>query len=492
MDLEFAPLYYEDRLKYINPKGDIAIVSLWSKVDKVHEVMSALGLDLNSNSSRVVVMSNLYGLGLPELLRDLLYNPQIRYIIACGRNIKNAWDDLVGFFEGVTEEESLGRQVLKINSTGRVLDNKIKPEDFEYSIEFHNLGTITDIKDNPEAIKFIDNLPIVENNIERKNIPLSVEEATRFPSNILDHNIVREYPLDAWEELIFRLVNFGIPVTLSKGDRIELINTKVVITNPIEEPDEYLSPYGFSLDEFKLYQERIVNPIKPNDLSYTYGNRLRGYFKNNNGDLVDSLIEISNRLLEDSESRYGYTTLWNPGTDLFEHEECPCFVTCFFRKVMNKLSMTVTFRAHNAVDAWLENVYGLIAIQRLVSEKVGIEAGPITVISHSISVDPKRLDFAKSVMQNKQTHDIIDRSTGKRSLRMDPNGYFAITTDDESKEIVVIHYYEDVPLRTYRGKSAEELTGELSTACAVSDIQHAMYIGRELARAEYKIKDNNN
>jgi hypothetical protein len=38
-------------------------------------------------ASWIVVMSNLYGDGLHQMLRNLLYNPQIRHLIAIGEDL---------------------------------------------------------------------------------------------------------------------------------------------------------------------------------------------------------------------------------------------------------------------------------------------------------------------------------------------------------------------------------------------------------------------
>ena len=102
--------------------------------------------------------------------------------------------------------------------------------------------------------------------------------------------------------------------------------------------------------------------------------------------------------------------------------------------------------------------------------------GAITVISHSISIDPRELDRALMII-------------GKRPFKvnLDPMGYFRITLD--GKEIMVEHRFEDVTLREYRGKKATSLQHQIARDVAVSDINHAIYLGRQLAKAEMALKD---
>ena len=41
------------------------------------------------------------------------------------------------------------------------------------------------------------------------------------------------------------------------------------------------------------------------------------------------------------------------------------------------------------MDAWLHNVYGLMAIRDWVAKKEGLLPGAILVISHSLGLDPR-------------------------------------------------------------------------------------------------------
>ena len=84
--LKFEPLYFGDRLTVINPYGTIGVVTLWSKVDYVIERFRQAGVDLDPATSPIAVFGNLYGNGLREMLRNLLYNPQIQVLLICGND----------------------------------------------------------------------------------------------------------------------------------------------------------------------------------------------------------------------------------------------------------------------------------------------------------------------------------------------------------------------------------------------------------------------
>jgi thymidylate synthase len=127
------------------------------------------------------------------------------------------------------------------------------------------------------------------------------------------------------------------------------------------------------------------------------------------------------------------------------------------------------------MDAWLLNFYGLMALQQEVARRAGTEPGAITVFSHSISIDPKELDRALTVVAKR-----------KWKMRLDPMGYFRITLD--GGEILVEHRAEDVTLKEYRGRTAVALQHQIARDVALSDINHAMYLGRQLAKAEMALK----
>jgi len=467
--LEFVALHFGHKLRIINPRGRIGIVTLWSKIDFVQQTLESLGVDLNPDTSRIAVIGNLYGNGIPHLLRNLLYNPQIRDLAIWGADRSGSADDLIAFFErGLEKTEMMGERLTRIKGTSHILDDLVTPESFAERPRIARFGEPADKESALNLCRYIQELDPPEPAVrDRVEIPLPEVRVTRFPSEPRSHTIVKQTPLEAWVELVFRLVRFGHLVHLRKGDRQELQNVKVVIVNPWPDDAERLAKYNFSLEELILYQQDMLAPELPADHSYTYGNRIRAYFG------FDALSKFAARLRQNPQDRDCYLALWDSKNDI-DAEDAPCLVSLFFRVFDDKLTLSATYRTHNALDAWLKNVYGLMRTQQIVSEQTGIEPGPLTVISHSISVDPDRYEFARRVAESKTP-----------AVEMDPNGYFVVSLDDETGEIVACHVGHDgVQLHEYRSKKAERIQHEIARDCAVSDVNHAIYIGRQLAKAE--------
>jgi thymidylate synthase len=485
MELEFKPLYFGDKLHIINPRGVIGVATLWSKPEYVIQRFREAGVDLNPATSPIALFGTLYGNGLREMLRNLLYNPQIEELWICGRDRSGSLEELQNYFnnglepvEGANISYALGdasqeARPWRIRGSKRLIDGLVTPDLFYRKPKIRWLGY-------PEDSQTLSQIRTALANFQPNSLkglmrpaqvpPLPEVQTLYFPSNPRGHQIVREHPLDAWLELLFCLSRFGRRVTLKKGDRLELPNVRVVVEEPREEDSARLS--ALDLDPAKLgkyYSEFLEGELRP-DETYNYGHRLRQYFG------MDAVEVLAGRLRKDPEDRKAYFTLWDNARDLQAKESRPCFVSVFFRKFAEKLMLTATFRTHNALDAWLTNFYGLMALQRAVAEQADLPPGAITVFSHSISIDPGELDRALNVV-------------GKRQWKMhlDPMGYFRVSLDGQ--EILVEYRFEDVTLKEYRGRTAVALQHQIARDLAVGDINHAMYLGRQLAKAELALKE---
>ncbi len=498
--MEFHPIYYRERLQIINQYGDIGIATLWTPPSRVIGLLGKLGIDLTPETSRVAVIANFYGKGLPELLRNLLWNPQITQLIVLGQDLSGSRDDLVAFFEhGIEPTLFVDTKAFRIKGRRRIIDGLVTNDCFLSPIRVTALGTVTAPETALALSDYFVNLappPPPPEEDERLYVPIPENKVTRFPSEPRSHTIVRASPLEAWLELIFRLYRFGYWVTLEKGQRKELQNVHVVVTEPADDPAEALARFGFTLEgqegSLRRYQTAILDPSNPEDPSpldgdtrptryYTYGHRMRAYFGK------DNLAAIVAELKRHPESRHTYLTLWDAVRDLEPGATSPCLVSLFFRRFDDKLTLTATFRTHNARNAWLVNLYGLMAVQRHVASQVDLPVGPITVISHSISIQQGDLEEAASIVKSRKSDDTLYFKTGKSSLREDPNGYFTVAIDPEKAEIILEHIHDGMSLAKYRGKTAKEIHVQLERDTAISLVSHALYIGDQLARAEARL-----
>ena len=106
---------------------------------------------------------------------------------------------------------------------------------------------------------------------------------------------------------------------------------------------------------------------------------------------------------------------------------------------------------------------------------------------------------------------LLDDKLSKRQIKLDPKGYFLIKIEPTTNELILEHYLNDIdqkgraidpesgepigcktksrnqPSNIYRGKTAKQLGIQISEGDGpfpISHLDHAIYIGRELQRAE--------
>ena len=116
--------------------------------------------------------------------------------------------------------------------------------------------------------------------------------------------------------------------------------------------------------------------------------------------------------------------------------------------------------------------------------------------------------------------DSLDEHLSKRFIALDPSGYFLIKLDHEAAELVLEHYSNTIdekglahdpetgnilscraatdkrkPSAVFRGRSAKELgikVTEQGQNYLLSRLDHALYLGRELQKAEICIRNGHN
>lgn len=477
MGMEFKPVYYADKLNIINPDGDTGIVTLWYKADIFKEKLKQSYPALFEKNSPLVTITNLYGNGLPQMLSNLAYNPQITKLIVTGNDTKAvpSSDFLFNFLNRGTVNENIRNiNFAKIKGTNFYIDPQLEPKMFSYlnvkRFDTSNLEGITEFANSYESI----------NNKSRIRIKLAEPKFSDFPSDLTSHNIYTKTPLEAWIEVLYHLDRFGKNINLPKGVRRALFNLDVNISNPCFESEEKLRAAGFSPEELKEYQKVILDSNLQEGITYSYGNRLRKYWG------FDSLMKVSERLKKDNLDRHGLISLWDTKKDLISEKgdsSSPCFSDIYFVKSPDdKLMVSANFRTHNAVSAWFTNLYGIRAIQEFVAGKVELESGQINLRSRWIGIDPN----------NARANSALEFARENRNIKLnvnDPKGYYEVVPDKQKNEIVVSHFdLLGIKLEELRGKNAEELKNKIRQIHAFSNTDHAMWIGMQLIQAQNELK----
>jgi|SRR3989344_3525628 len=489
MTLEFRPVYYKDKLRFVkqgdsfdkeklnivNLKGTAGIVTLWNKPWDVWKQLRQSNSDLFTESSPLVTLTSLYGNGLPQMLANLANNPQIEYLAVTGNDTKTvpSFTYLSNFLKEGIELPEDGGKLGRIKGTKYPIDPQLSRD------LFRNLKMERFEKSDLEGlINFVKQSPTINpQERERKEIKLIEPEFSDFPSDRTTHQIYAQTPTEAWIELIYTLNKFGKNTNIKKGVRRALYNLEVTIENPQQESPDILRERGFDIKELSSYRESILEGKLPEKISYTYGNLLREHFG------FDMLDKVVDRLKEDPMDRKAFISLWDNKTHLDSNAESdssvPCLTDLYFTDYEGKLMLTAGFRTHNATSAWLLNVYGLSAIQEYVAKKAGLKEGRINVKSRWISMDPQDARTNASIEAVKKYRD-------KKIEVNDPRGYFVVGNNE--KEIILEHYMPDgQKLKTYKATTAKEIKDQIRQDGAITNADHAIWMGYQLAMVHLKV-----
>ena len=125
----------------------------------------------------------------------------------------------------------------------------------------------------------------------------------------------------------------------------------------------------------------------------------------------------------------------------------------------------------------------------------------------------KNLDLQEDLIRS---INFLDDKLSKRQIELDPKGYFLIKVEPKRNELILEHYLNNIdnkgraidpesgepigcntrssnqPSNIYRGKSAKEVGIKISEGHGpfpISRLDHAIYIGRELQRAEQSLRN---
>ena len=413
------------------------------------------------------------------MLANMLYNPQIERIAVTGVDTVKSGKALENFFNGGVEpidEEGI-RYLRIIGSPSFPLDIQLFPSRF-HKLEIKRFRN----EDLEELLNFVNQPPkrsFTESN--RQLIELSVPKFSDYPSEISLPKIIVSRPLEAYMEALYHLDRFGTNINLDslshKGKRRTLSSLDIVITDPVFENEETLRKFNFDPVLLREYQKEILSQELPEKQPYGYGHRLRTYFT------IDQLEEIIKRLKSNKLDRHSLALTWDPKKDLSQEKDSssPCLTDIYFKLNKDeKLMLSASFRTHNIVSAYLTNIYGLIAIQDYVSQQSEIPKGQIEIKSRWPSIDP----------DNTKTKTALEMVKKYRKVQLnvkDPRGY--MTVNVENDQIVLQHFSQgNQLLDEYRSENALEIKNMLRNSRTISNPDHAMWIGYNLAMAEQKLK----
>lgn len=463
------PIFYRDNLIIGNSESSVGICTLWTRKEIINQKLP---------DDKYCVCGNLYTIqGINPMIKNILAKPQIRYIVLCGADLMKSGEALLNLMEKGMDKDR------RIAGSSGYIDTNIPEELIE---KFQKHVEVIDMRNKeeevPKKVKELENRepfmkPVFITEVESKTAVIRTE-AVAFKAE--GKNIS-----ETWLKLLDIVMKFGEEKQSDyKVKQKEILDMVAVIKGD----DEKLAPWlNITQKDIETYQEKFFSPDKPYGVDYTYGERLFRYALSHVpekflGEVVETKNQIDTivKMLKErpfTRRAVAFTLReTDPGS-----EHPPCLTQIAFNIKSNRLVQTAVIRSHDIFGAWLLNVFALRKLQKDIAKKLGIEAGSLVTVSNSAHIYENNWKGAKNLLDKYYTNKIIP-------FYEDDNGYFVIKVEDE---IIVEHYTKEGLLSGYvfRGKRPQILFRKIINENLISKMDHAAYIGEELAKAEIALKE---
>lgn len=455
------PIHFKDQLIVGDPKNPIGICTLWTLKDLIIRGIAP---------RKFSVCGQLYSReGIKYIVKNILANPKIYFLIICGEDRSGSGETLIKAFKknewlGLEKEIPLNvLEILKKNVKIIDLRGEIKSREIHKTISVLSASVEKKAWRRPEI--FLEKSPQKESLFPSD---LSVFKA-RYPSVAL-----------AWPWVLKYVMKFGVEKRTEHGvKQKEIMNLAAVIYDENSQYPEIPEYFAFTREEFEKYASQILDPQQPpRGIEYTYGTRLRNYLG------IDQIYDgIIAELKKFPESRRAIACIWYTPID-YKSQQPPCINLVQGLVQNNHFYMTVYIRSNDMFNAWPQNVLALRRLQELIAKEIKMPAADLTTISASAHIYEQDFGKARAIIQK---HAVFSR------CEWDPRGNFVIGLDRQLGEIVLSHYSPDgIKIDEHRGKNSRELRNIIDKNLLLSQIGHAFYLGKELYKAEMALKSGKN
>lgn len=523
------PVAVRDRISYpafnelIVSDANVAVTFLWTMRDSVIPFLEKSNLALATNFYTPA--------GIGSMIRNILGNPGIRYIILLGEE-----------YSSKSANSADGKNVSELTSANAIraffdkgINSDRKIEGFENSVYFDKsipTEMINKVRENVILIDLNKKFPgfgLDEKIKEANNLIGTLEKKEPFIESpvVFDYEKAKDsFPYeggpvtvhgenipDSWIKMIYNIYRYGKKNLMNANtDRwVKEINNMVVVIHKPQDMDLSVNPFLVPLTKEKIeaYKREILSPILPEGKAYTYGNKLRAYyhpgeeikkladtkeykdfeFKNVKIDKnvsykenyceINQVEDIIDVLKRDPYSKACVAITWHASDELMrKHKSSPCLV--FLQAIIQdeKLNLTVFFRSHDMTQGWPENAYGCAAIQKEIADAVGIDSGILTIISGSAQIYNNYYQ---------QVEDMLKKYYPRKNCS-DKRGNYRIELRNGEIFVVLLHPETGEELERFSGKTAYEIKEKIVDNSYFLETGHAIYLGTELAAAEIALK----
>lgn len=451
--METWPIEYSDQLIIGSIDNNIGICCLWSSKTRLQSMLS---------SNDYAVIGNLYSrAGINALIRNILANPLIRYLVITGRSLTDSDQALLKFFSNGVDAD------FRVVDSGAQIERDLSLEalnDVRENVQLIDLRGTLNFKE--DFVRISDGLSTLPPFAKPRRFPKTPPATLVFPSEFNGFIVRQRTICDAWTEAIWTVMTFGSTSPTDYGlEQKEILALLSIIENPAAGLDSAPHWSPFTNEDASSYVEKFFDPQKNTEVEYNYGYRLQTYWGS------DQIESIAAELARSGHSRRAIATLWDPAKDS-KSADPVCLTTLQAIMRGGKLHLMTYVRSNDMFRAYPLNAAALAALQmRIASHLDSAEVGPLEILSYSAHIYSDCWQACQPAL--------LEASKLRGAFQQDRRGSFVFRIDEG--QLVAEHYSPHGDLvQTFKAKSGKELTCLI--APYVSRVDHGMYLAQEIAR----------
>ncbi len=490
------PLLYKNVLVVKDERSPVGVAVMWTE----RQVVANLLRDENYS-----VIGNLYSsAGISAMIRNIYANPVIRKIVLWGADLSRSGQALISLMQNGVDGDFF---IIGDEKKGQI-EKEIGLDainHFRKSVEVVNLRgkSPDDLKKTVSDLSLLREKPFSM----PKVFPTSRPKPFTYPSEQIGFRIHGETTAVTWLKILQNIMRYGRNKTTrytQENELKELLNVMAVVGS--ENPEEpYLPHYfPFSKTELLQYYPQVLSAKQIPGIAYTYGQRLRNH---DSIDQIQNIIDLIKRR-PFSKKMVAFTAKVSEDWNQVNKGDTPCLTQVIFSVQDGKLFCTTHFRSQDMMHGWPRNVFSLLKLQKLVSDETKYPMGAFVMITHSAHIYSDDYALVDKILKDNYEKEL--GFTVRQMFREDPRGNIVIEIEEIKKqgvgrptkyakkppasidhEIVVKLYGPSggLLLKEWRGKTAMEIYIQMiNIGEYLIDPSHLIYIGTELQRAEYAVK----
>lgn len=459
-------------LRVGNPDACVGVITLWTPVDLIWP-------KLDRNKIAVIGQLKTPGAGIDGIIRTCAANRAIRYLVVCGREMKEGvgGEALMNLIENGADE----RGKIIGGPAGAKISDTIPIKEIDKFRENITLIDLRGIVDPAKIQEIISGFSYKDPQGEAVLLPLPEVGREKFPRKVGAELVITPTIAEAYVQILEKILRFGPSAMTNYGQEAEDVLNIITITDKEVEDKTSWQILPFTKSQVEDYiQKNFLTKELPRGEWYTYGERIFAFGPQK----INQFEVIVGKLLKDKNDRGAIAVLYDPDKDNRALRN-PCLYAFQASIEQDKLFLTGVFRSNDMANAWSWNAFGLRRIQELIFERVKTEYPDLTMSSLiTVSTRAHIYQSAREVAEY-----LVKKHKEKVREGWDPKGNFLLKI--EKGEIVARLVPPDGSgkiLQEFRGKSAHEVSQLIARTDAISQISHALEIGIHLGWAEMALK----